>query len=358
MVRRASTRALLVALVMTLGLAAAAGPAGAVTFGQPDDGEHPNVGLVYFELPDGVFRCSGTLIAPTVVLTAGHCTASEGQPNLRTWVTFDERVDIPDDVLELPDDEFGDWLTTQPNFITGTAVPHPRFDDFAQFPAIFDIGAVVLDEAVVEIAPARLPRANLLDGLRGQERSNFTVVGYGLQGVINPFFGAERARYKGDVRLIEVQSAFTGLASAKFSNNPGRRSGGSCFGDSGGPVFHGSDTVAALVSWASRPASVSTTSTGSTPPIPPAGGCRPWSPPGAGREAHRGRCGVEASSGAALSARGWNQQRRRELVLHEGLTMARRRTIGPEGARASRGRTMSVLAVGGATEDGSLTWEA
>ena len=79
--RRARRLALIGAVVATLALAA---PVGAITNGQPDDGEHPYVGELFFYVPseaddrftDGGswFNCSGTLISPTVVLTAGHCT--------------------------------------------------------------------------------------------------------------------------------------------------------------------------------------------------------------------------------------------------------------------------------------------
>lgn len=232
-----------------------AGTGGAVTFGEPDDWEHPFVGLVYFEITSGVFRCSGTLIAPTVVLTAGHCTEEFGEASTRSWVTFDEEVVIPDHVLQLPDDEFGDWLDGQDNFIKGTGVPHPLYDDYSAFPLVYDIGVVVLEEPVTHLGFGRLPDGNMLDGLRGQAKRDFHVVGYGLQGLVNPFFGADRARYKADVRLVETKSAFTakGLASAKFTNNPGGGTGGSCFGDSGGPVFRSDDVIVAIVAFGFTP---------------------------------------------------------------------------------------------------------
>ena len=59
------------------------------------DTVHTNVGLVRFTLPEGRFRCSGTLIAPTVVLTAGHCT--EG-PATNVYVSFD--TDLQPDPLQ------------------------------------------------------------------------------------------------------------------------------------------------------------------------------------------------------------------------------------------------------------------
>src|SRR5262247_2446867 len=80
-------RTTLIALVVVLVGAALSGaaPALAITGGQRDT-VHTNVGLVRFTLPDGRFRCSGTLISPTVVLTAGHCT--EG-PATDVYVSFD-----------------------------------------------------------------------------------------------------------------------------------------------------------------------------------------------------------------------------------------------------------------------------
>ena len=51
-----------------------AAPAAAITGGEPDGNRHPNVGLILFYSEDGRFRCSATLVTPTVLLTAGHCT--------------------------------------------------------------------------------------------------------------------------------------------------------------------------------------------------------------------------------------------------------------------------------------------
>jgi hypothetical protein len=77
---------------------------------------------------------------------------------------------------------------------------------------------------------------------------DFTIVGYGLEGIIKPFFGDPRERYQGNLRLIETTSHPNADQYATFTNNPGI-GGGACFRDSGGPVFQGdSTTVVAIVS--------------------------------------------------------------------------------------------------------------
>jgi hypothetical protein len=231
-------------------------PVSAITFGEIDNGEHPYVALVYFETPSGIYRCTGTLMSPTVVLTAGHCTSEAGVVNTRTWVTFDEVVNIPSDVLQLPDDEFGDWLDTQSNFVSGQAIPHPLYNDYAEFPSTYDIGVVILSEPVIMDTYGALPDENFLVQFtsgQGHRANTFEAVGYGRQGYIKPFAQADRVRYKGDVRLIELNSTSNAGLSAKFANNPGQ-GGGTCFGDSGGPIFYDdTNVVVAITSWGITP---------------------------------------------------------------------------------------------------------
>jgi hypothetical protein len=80
-------RKLFVLLVALAAVAIAASPANAVLYGQPDEGEHPYVGVVRFFDEDGnyLWRCTGTLIAPKVLLTAGHCTF--GTASAEVWFT-------------------------------------------------------------------------------------------------------------------------------------------------------------------------------------------------------------------------------------------------------------------------------
>ena len=85
------TIAVVLALVMVFSTISFAS---AITNGQPDGEDHPYVGLVVFDVLDEdgnqvpSHRCSASLLTPTVVLTAGHCT--EGTVAARIW--FDEIV--------------------------------------------------------------------------------------------------------------------------------------------------------------------------------------------------------------------------------------------------------------------------
>lgn len=223
---------LAIALFATFALV---GTAQAITWGEPDGEEHPNVGtLLFVQNGVGFFSCTGTMIAPRVMLTAGHCVAEAGNNNDVTYVRFDESgLDGIGDYGSLQDWFDAEW------FAVTTVIPHPLWDDYALFPNTYDIGAVILEE---EYYPSNgfgeIPPLGFLETLRGRDKQDFLSVGYGIQGTLKPFAMDEYERYKGNVRLLEVKSLISGKGSqsAKFSNNPGV-GGGTCYGDSGGPTF-------------------------------------------------------------------------------------------------------------------------
>jgi secreted trypsin-like serine protease len=197
-------------------------PALAITNGAPDGARHPNVGglVAPTAYADGTWLyCSGTLISPTVFLTAAHCGDTDGE---RVRVTFDTAYQAGDTVY------------------SGTFHPDPLFGHDQSDP--HDIAVVVLDKAVKGIAPAKLPAAGSLSGLSGSQQ--FTSVGYGAYEVTNGP-GGHQYLYN-DVRMVA-----TGTLNAinkswlRISMNPSTGNGGTCYGDSGGPNFLGSTNVIA-----------------------------------------------------------------------------------------------------------------
>jgi hypothetical protein len=223
-------RKLFVLLVAIAAVAIAASPANAVLYGQPDQGAHPYVGVVRFFDEDGnyLWRCTGTLIAPKVLLTAGHCTF--GTASAEVW--FTETAPSTAEVLS------GDYTRG----ITGTPYPYPGYDDFATFPNTGDVGIVVLDKAVRLSSYASLPTVGLVDTLYKHE--TFTIVGYGIQET-RPAQVADVRRLKATVRLISLQSGYSAGFNLQLSSNNGQpHQGGLCFGDSGGPVLYGTTILA------------------------------------------------------------------------------------------------------------------
>lgn len=208
-------------------------PAAAVTDGRPDGNAHPYVGLAVFYDADGnpTHRCSGTLISATVFLTAGHCTF--GAASAAVW--FDPVVTRAS----------GYPFT---GGITGTVETHPGYDDFATFPNTSDLGLIYLDEPVELSTYGAIAALGTLDDLataRGKKEVTFTVVGYGLQQV-KPKLMADTERYRGIVQLVNLRSALTDGYNLHHTNAKGT-GGGTCFGDSGGPVFYGDTNVIVAV---------------------------------------------------------------------------------------------------------------
>jgi hypothetical protein len=235
----------LAGLVMAVvAFVAAALPAAAITGGEPDGNRHPNVGLILFYTEEGRFRCSATLISPTVLITAAHCT--EGVLG-STLVTFDsviaEEPPSPFPVAADPSAGYTDAEIEAAGYLSGTAYTHPEYSGFTDLDNWNDVGVIVLDEPVTDIEPATLAPENYLDQF-AQPRLNqtiFELVGYGTE-VRKPETGPQKPQPM-SYPLIRRYTTGPGqkltdqILQLSGNINDTRGGGGTCFGDSGGPVF-------------------------------------------------------------------------------------------------------------------------
>lgn len=229
----------------------------AVTNGKLDGNAHPAVVLLLMEVEgQPAFRCSGTLLSATVLLTAGHCTSNfPGSPftGMRVFTESDVQAGIG---------VTNNYPFAGPNSVEAVSwAAHPLYETAPFF--FHDVGVVVLQAPGVPLVASQygvLPSANQLDNLatrRGLKDLTFTAVGYGLQESFpDPamFLATNsRTRYSATPRLLQINvPGFTGDFSLLLSNN--HSTGGTCFGDSGGPNFLGSGptetkTVAGITSF-------------------------------------------------------------------------------------------------------------
>lgn len=221
-----AARSAAVALVIVL---AVAGNVAAITFGELDGEAHPNVGAMVVPDEDGNndIWCTGTLVSPTVFVTASHCTIYLTMNGFEhdVYVSFDSNVD------------------ESATLHRGTAHTNPNYGGGQNDPG--DVAVIVLDEPITDIAPARLPTANLLGALslKGQR---FVTVGYGA--IRDDKTGGWHS-LSGDTQRRVAEQGFRSLTKAwlNLAMNPSIGSGGTCYGDSGGPHFLGTSDVVVAV---------------------------------------------------------------------------------------------------------------
>lgn len=232
---RKRAQVLAIALALSL-IGMLSGPVAAITFGEPDGAGHPNVGSMVVSVPELgpeyelLQWCTGTLISEDVFLTASHCLDGFDElktvfPSLTVRVTFDSTI------------------TVGGTFYTGTLHVNPNYNRFQGQGGMSDpgdIGVIVLDSSP-GIAHASLPSAGMLDQLaRNQvlKHTTFTAVGYGT--VRNTMTGGF-STIEGNLDRNRVDQSFLSLTPSWLTlammNTRGMPSGGTCYGDSGGPHF-------------------------------------------------------------------------------------------------------------------------
>ncbi len=242
-------------------LTVSAVPAGAVTDGELDNGRHPHVGLMVAHDAQGfpLWRCSGTAMTNLLYLTAGHCTEAPAA-HVEIWFAdgpIATDLDYLAAVVADPDGRVScnenpaafDGYPCQGD-VGGAPRTHPQYDPDAFF--LHDLGVVTYDNAFTRPQYGDLPALNQLDAFerqRGQSRITFTSVGYGLQRSFPDAASWKdeqvRVRMVAYPRLIQINQGIVGDFALLLSNNA--NTGGTCFGDSGGPNFIGDTNVLAGV---------------------------------------------------------------------------------------------------------------
>lgn len=195
------------------------------------DNSFTNVGALLFDFDDnGIITgddalCSGSLIAPTVFLTAAHCVSFLAA-GAQLYVSFN--ADLFDRRLK---------VVAATEFHFDPAFGHDNAD-------LHDLAVVILPAATTRgIEPLHLPRAGLLDDLAasgGLVNQRFLNVGYGVDATQRgvPGFSFDGVRKVSKSLFQALEPAWLWLSMNQ--NRTGE--GGDCFGDSGSPKFFDGNT--------------------------------------------------------------------------------------------------------------------
>ena len=219
-------RFILLSTALLFVLGAGVPSAGAITNGKPDGTRHPAVGALVGYVPQAgrtIAYCSGTLISPTVFLTAAHCGFLPGD---QVQVTFDEVYAAGSEVH------------------TGMFIAHPDFrpGTNAQGNQSNDVAVVVFGQPIQGITPAQLPAAGLLDDMKAdgtlKQSTQFTSVGYGDTESVNGPGGQTTTHPQSRYFAVGPFNSLT-AAYLHLSQHTDKGEGGTCSGDSGGATFLG-----------------------------------------------------------------------------------------------------------------------
>lgn len=188
--------------------------------------------------------CTGILLSPTVVLTAGHSCLGAAAAS----VCFDKGP------ISYTVEDGKITYTTTELIYDGTPVAYPEYNESVlagitygnHLFASSDVGVIILDESVEGITEfATLPTAGLADTL--PKWTYLRVAGYGVQFQVTPKRNGVQESWVG---TLSCNTAWVQLLPANFAGsdrylrctaNSAKDKGGIAFGDSGGPVLYTPD---------------------------------------------------------------------------------------------------------------------
>lgn len=237
--RRALT--ILIAFITAFGFGTST--AQAITGNFVPDYEHEYVGLIVFYDENGDFshRCSGSLLTDTVFLTAGHCVTldDEGTLAASARIYFEQAAGVNYDVELGYDPTTGYPLT---GGVTSDTLYSYGFEGLVNIPQTRDLGLVILNESVTKTYPkidtfASLASAGTLDEYGTGIRAKVELSGYGVTNPNKNHTVSHRERLLAKTFIIGLRNPLAAGYNVQVASNPGGGRGGTCFGDSGGPVL-------------------------------------------------------------------------------------------------------------------------
>ncbi|MBI4406240.1 MAG: trypsin-like serine protease [Deltaproteobacteria bacterium] len=169
-----------------------------------DNSQYPAVVKVI--LPEGRGLCSGTFISPRAVLTAGHCATEDGRYTIRA--------------------SFGTFSTSQKvSLVASMEVDNPN-----------DLSILILDQDVASEQAGQIMR--IADGVGAGDEVR--LVGFGCNNLeTRTGSGVKRTGTNQVWRVSEYIDLLTPQSDQRSSRAiiGAENRAGSCFGDSGGPMF-------------------------------------------------------------------------------------------------------------------------